>query len=148
MKLILGILCVIALVSGGWIIWERLWDRRLLRGASPEDRVPNLRAVEAERLLREEPGALALDVRPAASWGAGHLPAAVNAPFPMNRTAFADASLEGLDRECPVLVYCDGGFRSRLAIPALRAAGFRRIHHLHRGLISWRLAGFAVERAP
>ncbi len=135
----------LVLLSGGWLVFERFWDRRQFRRGPSGDAVINLRARKAERLLHEEPGTVVLDVRPAASWRAGHLPGAVNAPFAMDGGGFAAGSLGDIPRETPLLVYCDGGFRSRLALPALRAAGFRRIHHLHRGLMSWRVAALPVE---
>ncbi|HRQ89109.1 MAG TPA: rhodanese-like domain-containing protein [Bacteroidia bacterium] len=132
---------LLLLLVGGWYLFEHFWDRRLFRRGSSEDFVANLRAKKAIRLWRETPGLLVLDVRPAGSWRAGRVPEAVNAPFGMDGEGFEEGSLDDLDRERPVLVYCDGGFRSRLALTALREAGFRHIHHLHRGILSWRAAG-------
>ncbi len=145
MNVLLVVLSVFAVLSGGWVVFERRWDRRHFRRGPSGDFVVNLRVRKAERLLREEPGTVVLDVRPAASWRAGRLPGAVNAPFAMDGGGFGMDSLEGIPREVPLLVYCDGGFRSRLALPALREAGFRRIHHLHRGLMSWQIAALPVE---
>ena len=145
MNLLLVVLSVFAVLSGGWLVFERRWDRRHFRNGPSGGFVVNLRARKAERLLREEPETVVLDVRPAASWRAARLPGAANAPFAMDGGGFEAGSLEGVPRERPLLVYCDGGFRSRLALAALREAGFHRIHHLHRGLMSWRIAAFPVE---
>ncbi len=139
------LLLVPALLAGGWFVFEWLWDRRHFRRDGSGAFVVNLRARKAARLLHEQPETLVLDVRPGASWRAGRLPGARNAPFAMDGGGFGADSLEGIPRERPLLVYCDGGFRSRLALAALREAGFRRIHHLHRGLMSWRMENLPVE---
>ena len=44
-----------------------------------------------------------------------------------------------MDRNAPLLIYCDGGYRSRKALPQIKALGFQSIYHLHRGILSWNL---------
>lgn len=135
------VLSGLVLLVGGWHLFEHFWNRRLFRRDSPEDFVANVRARKALGLWRETPDLIVLDVRPEWGWRVARLPGAVNVPFAMDGEGFEAGSLDGLSRDRPVLVYCDGGFRSRLALPALREAGFRRIHHLHRGILSWKAAG-------
>lgn len=131
----------IGLLCGGWYLYEHRWDRRLFGHRSGSDFVINVRAGKAAGLLREA-GILPIDVRPAPSYRAGHLPDAVNAPF---EGVLDSTALKGIDRSCPVLVYCDGGYRSRRSIPSIQAAGFTSIYHLHRGILSWKMAKEAVE---
>ena len=145
MFLLFVILVAVALLIGGWFFYEHHWDRRLFGHRSESDFVTNLRAGKAAMLSREH-GLLPIDVRPAPDYLAGHLPGAVNAPFV--GTALETAALAGIARDRPVLVYCDGGYRSRRSLPSLRAAGFTSVYHLHRGLISWKIAKEPTESGP
>lgn len=134
-------LAALGLLSGGWYLYEHRWDRRLFGHRSSSDFVINIRAGKAAGLLREG-GVLPIDVRPAPSYRAGHLPDAVNASF---EGALDLDALAGIDRARPILVYCDGGYRSRRSIPFIQAAGFTSIYHLHRGMISWKMAKESIE---
>ena len=67
----------------------------------------------------------------------------LNAPFVKGQM---DVSVfEGLDRSTPLLIYCDGGYRSRPSLPVVNGLGFDTIYHLHRGLMSWRFFGGPIE---
>lgn len=138
-------LVVIGLICGGWYLYEHRWDRRLFGHRSETDFVLNIRARRAAKLVREQ-GLLPLDMRPSADFLAGHIPGAVNAPF--IGTSLDTGALDGIDRTRPVLVYCDGGYRSRRSLPAIRAAGFTTVYHLHRGIMSWKMAKEPVESSP
>ena len=134
---------VVAAIIAGWHLFEFLWDRHLFGHRGNGGLVLNLRAKKALALFRDFPDLLLIDVRPPASYEAGHLPQAVNAPF-LGET-LDGAALAGVSRDRPVLIYCDGGFRSRRALAAIRAEGFHSIRHLHRGLMSWKAAGGPVQ---
>jgi rhodanese-related sulfurtransferase len=125
---------VIAVVVVGWYLFEGQWDRRLFR-AEPGKSCVNLSADEAADWLRHHPETQVIDVRSEGEHAGGALPGAVN-------ISFGDASfgtkLGRLDRKCPVLVYCAGGFRSRKAVQHLKTLGFEDIRHLHRGYMSWK----------
>ncbi len=129
----------------GWGIFQFFWDRHLFRRRSDEDFIRNIRSRTAKRILAETPGIVPLDVRPRESHLAGRIPGSRNAPF-VGRDLDA-AALDGIPRDTPLLVYCDGGYRSRRALPAIYAAGFRRIFHLHRGILSWKQARLPMEKA-
>lgn len=137
-------LVAIGLICGGWYCYEHRWDSRLFGHRSETDFVINVRAGKAAALVRGG-DLLTLDVRPASSFRAGHLPGAVNAPF---ENSLDTNALDGIDRTRPVLVYCDGGYRSRRSLPSIRAAGFTSVYHLHRGMMSWKMAKEPVESGP
>lgn len=134
-------LIIVAIVVG-WHVFEFAWDRRLF-GVSAEHEVTNVGAREAIRLLAEDEELQIIDVRPIGSFMANHLPGAVNARY--SRGEIEEKVLAELNRSSPVLVYCDGGFRSRMSLRAMKAEGFETIYHLHRGILSWRLRGGACE---
>lgn len=80
------------------------------------------------------PDAVLLDVRSAAEYRAGHLPDAVNIPHVELRDRLAEIP-EGL----PVLTYCASGFRSYLALRALRQHGWDDVASLSGGMNTFRL---------
>lgn len=141
-----AILLGFCFIAAGWYMFEHLWDRIQFRQRAGKDFTCNLPAAKVASLLREHPEVLPIDVRPAASYTADHLPGALNAPFV--GTSLDATSLAGIPRDRPILVYCDGGYRSRRALPSLREAGFGSIYHLHRGLMSWKMAKQATESGP
>jgi len=138
-------LVAVSLICGGWYLYEHRWDRRLFAHRSETDFVQNVRARRAAVLVHEQ-NVLPIDMRPSTDYLVSHLPGAVNAPF--IGTTPDTGALDGIDRTRPVLVYCDGGYRSRRSLPAIRAAGFTSIYHLHRGLMSWKIAKEPTESGP
>jgi rhodanese-related sulfurtransferase len=46
-----------------------------------------------------------------------------------------------LDNGKPVMVYCHSGYRSKMALPEFRKAGFTTIYELHTGFMGWLKAG-------
>lgn len=145
MLLLAVTLSAIGLICGAWYLFENHWNKRLFGRRGGTDFVLNVRARKAATLLREQ-RLLPIDVRPSRDYLAGHLPGAINVSF-TGATPDTDA-LATIDRNHPVLVYCDGGYRSRRSLSSLRAAGFTSIYHLHRGLISWKLANEPTESGP
>jgi rhodanese-related sulfurtransferase len=121
-----------------WMAAEAVWDWNLFR-----DGCRNVGAAEADALVRGTPGLQILDVRSKAEASSGTLPGALLRPF--GQPGFRENIRNGLDPRRPVLVYCAGGFRSRITVGWLRAAGFHEIHHLHRGIWSWKGQGLPVE---
>lgn len=147
----MGFLAIAVLVFGfgfiaaAWYLFENRWDRRLFGRRSGSDFVTNVRAGKAAAFFRES-GLLPIDVRAGPAYHAERLPGAVNAPFLEGE--LDTAPLSGVSRDQPILVYCDGGYRSRRSLTAIREAGFRSVYHLHRGIMSWKLAKQPTETGP
>jgi 3-mercaptopyruvate sulfurtransferase SseA len=55
-------------------------------------------------------------------------------------------SLDGLDREQPVVAYCASGYRSVVAASVLAEAGFADVSDLIGGFTAWQGAGLPVDR--
>jgi phage shock protein E len=102
---------VIPIVAIGYLLWSR-------RSASATD----LKAMLAR-------GAQIVDVRTRAEFGSGAHPKAKNIPLDQ-----LEARLKELDRSRPVLVCCESGSRSALAVSLLKKAGFSDAANLG----SWR----------
>lgn len=91
---------------------------------------------EAARLL-ETPGVVALDVRTAGEFKAGHIRGAINVDYQAGDFAERIAQL---DKNTRYILYCRSGRRSDGALPILKAAGFTGIEHLTTGINGWRAA--------
>ena len=84
---------------------------------------PTISCVDARVLL--EHGAQLVDVRLPREYRHNALPGSVNIPLP----AFQRA-LRQLDKDTPVLLYCNSGQRSGTAKRLLEACGFTLVHNL------------------
>jgi hydroxyacylglutathione hydrolase len=71
----------------------------------------------ARRVAGDAP--VVLDVRAPAEWDAGHIPGAVTAPV-----GRLPAAVDGVARDAPIVVHCQGGSRSAIAASLLQRAGF------------------------
>ncbi|HTO72470.1 MAG TPA: rhodanese-like domain-containing protein, partial [Gemmatimonadales bacterium] len=100
--------------------------------SAPQVTVPELSA-------RAKAGVAILDVRSRAEWDAGHLAGAEHIPLgdlPEHLAKFAP------DR--PLVVHCQGGSRSAIAVSLLQAAGHRSVANLPGGYGAWSTAGLPV----
>jgi sulfur-carrier protein adenylyltransferase/sulfurtransferase len=86
-------------------------------------------------------GAVLVDVREAEEWSAGHVPGAVFIPRGFLELR-AEEALPDKDRE--LVLYCAGGTRSALAVPALQGLGYRNVASLAGGFSAWKQAGLPV----
>ncbi|HZU15326.1 MAG TPA: metalloregulator ArsR/SmtB family transcription factor [Candidatus Dormibacteraeota bacterium] len=102
-----------------------------------------LEPIGAEELLHRlaDGQTLAIDVRPAEEYAAGHIPGALSIPL-----GELGARLQELPREMEIVAYCRGPYcvLAPQAVETLCRAGFRA-RRLEEGLPEWRLAGLPVE---
>lgn len=80
-----------------------------------------------------------LDVRSQAEWDAGHIIGAEHIPLgdlPEQVTRFS--------RDRPLVVHCQGGGRSAIAVSLLQAAGHQAVANLASGFGGWSAAGLPV----
>ena len=82
-----------------------------------------------------------LDVRPEAEFALGHLPSALNIPWPDMKKRLAE-----LPKDQEIVAYCRGPYcvLSFEAVALLRARGYT-VHRLEDGFPEWRAAGLPVE---
>lgn len=109
-------------------------------GPNPPN-VTNVTADEAQKLLKEKPGTLVLDVRTADEFKAGHIPGAKNVDFFDDDFA---KKVAVLDSATPILVHCAAGGRSAQALPYLKDK--KAVYHLKDGFKGWEKAGKPVEK--
>ena len=94
--------------------------------------VQDITGTELEALLDAGNPPVVLDVRSAAEYAAGHIPASLNIPL-----ADLSARLNELDSNAPTACVCAGGSRSAQAALVLVNAGFRTVYNLEGGLAEY-----------
>lgn len=50
-----------------------------------------------------------------------------------------------LDRNKPYVLHCRSGSRSKRALKVLKELGFKKIYHMHEGILGWQDAGMKTE---
>lgn len=122
---------VMALVSGGLLLWPALTRGAQGGGVSP---------AEAVRLINREK-AVVIDVCEADEYAAGHVAGARHIPLGQLDQARGLPSNKSL----PVVVVCASGARAARAAAQLRKAGHEQAVPLAGGLRAWREANLPVE---
>lgn len=89
----------------------------------------------------EQPGTL-IDIREQTEYVQGYIPGATWIP-----RGYLEMRIERAvpDRDAPVVVYCAGGSRSAMAVPALRAMGYTNVSSLAGGFGNWKREGHRFD---
>ena len=97
------------------------------------DVVTNISILQAEAL--QEEGLVVLDLRTPGAFNDGHLPEAVNIDW-MGDSFDAQVQAQ-IQKDTPILLYCQSGGRSAKAVAKLEALGYTMIYHMHQGYSGW-----------
>jgi rhodanese-related sulfurtransferase len=104
-------------------------------------RVPTVTPAQARMMLNDPGTNVALvDVRPASSFATHHLPDAVNWPWPLIRDANGPEGMPAELKERRLLVICETGLSSALAVRKLKTLGVRDVRNVQGGMVNWALA--------
>lgn len=90
--------------------------------------------------LAEGPAPYVLDVRSDKEWRAGHLEASHNIPLTHLRERMAE-----VPQNRPVVVHCEGGYRSAIGTSLLAEAGWTEVSDLVGGIKAWMTSRLPVE---
>ncbi|MEY3897356.1 MAG: hypothetical protein RLZZ214_2877 [Verrucomicrobiota bacterium] len=82
-----------------------------------------------------------VDVRAPGEWKEGHVPGATHLFLPELREKSA-----GLDKQQPVAVYCDSGYRASIATSILKQEGFTRVSNVPGSWQAWKNAKFPIQK--
>ena len=127
-------LLVIALVSGGLLLWPLI---RKGGGATA------LTPLEATQLINHR-NAIVVDLRDDKDFALGSLAGARSLPF----AALAERVGElARFKARPALVVCDNGQQSARAVAAFKTQGFDEVHSLAGGVSAWRQAGLPLVQS-
>lgn len=100
--------------------------------------------VEARQL--HEQGAVFIDVRDQGAFRLGHIPGAVHLDF--NDDAFVVLYVsDALDRDTPIVFYCDSALASSGAMASFFAAnwGYKNVYFFRDGYYSWMASDFPIQ---
>jgi hydroxyacylglutathione hydrolase len=96
-------------------------------------------AALAPRVARGE--VTVLDVRNRTEYDAGHLPGALHIPV-----GYLPERLGDVPRDKPLVVQCESGSRSAIAVSLLQKLGVGNASNLEGGIVAWQRLGHPVER--
>jgi rhodanese-related sulfurtransferase len=100
-----------------------------------------LSPAEFTKEIQNVPDAQILDVRTHSEFASGHLQNAKNIDW--NGSNF-QTEVAQLDKEKPVLIYCQSGRRSDAAADKMRDMGFKNVLELDGGMNAWNAAEMPV----
>ncbi len=124
-----------------------IWTFHLTQAqyAATETKVENLNAGAFLQKLQKTKNPVLVDIRTLREYQAGHLQGAIQVDFYNPR--FVELFQKAVpDKNRPVFIYCRSGHRSGIAVNKLKAAGYRHIINLSRGIIEWVQAGYPMVR--
>ncbi len=99
---------------------------------NPLDHLPQLSAINFQRVLEKFPNHTALDIRTDKEWQVGHLPNAIHYPLEVLAEKMPD-----LDPDAHITVICRSGYRANIAGSLLKANGFKHVYSLLGGMMAW-----------
>lgn len=103
-------------------------------------RVPAVSPAQARSMLDDSnTHAVLVDVRPAAEFAGRHLPGAVNWPWGEVRAASTSEAIPPELRDKRLLVLCDTGLHSALAVQRMKSWGLEHVWSVRGGMVDWSL---------
>lgn len=124
---------VIGYLEGGLRSWRE--------AGLPLSQVENIAASQLKAWMDDHSAPPILDVRLRHEWDGGRLPGARL----LEAGLLPNASAEQVGSpEQPLLVHCQAGTRSTIAISLLERKGFTNLLSLDEGIAAWRLAGYGL----
>jgi rhodanese-related sulfurtransferase len=88
-------------------------------------------------MMQSSSNLLVVDVRTPQEYMQVHLKGAINIPL-----SNLSLRMGGLEKDRPILVYCQTGYRSAQASSILVKAGFAKVYNLEGGITAWVNSGY------
>jgi hydroxyacylglutathione hydrolase len=104
--------------------------------------IDRITAVALSERLASDPRPVVFDVRAENEWSAGHIDGSRNLPLNHLRER-----LEEVPADRPVVVHCEGGYRSAIAASILTQAGRNNVLDLVGGFKAWTASKLPIESA-
>ena len=107
------------------------------------NRIKNLDASEFYIKMESNPASVVLDVRLISEYKKERIPGALIAEKKSKLIPLTDT----INRETPILVYCDDGKRSQTVCKILvEEQGFQKVYNLKKGLLEWKKQGLPMDK--
>jgi hydroxyacylglutathione hydrolase len=128
-----GIETVRGYLDGGIYAWNQSGRKTATTTQMPVD--------ELKQQLDEHAPLKLVDVRSQREYADGHVPGATNLTL-----SHIEKDFPKFDRNQPLAVICEGGYRSAAAASILQRAGFSEVYNVLGGTAAWTGAGYSVEK--
>jgi len=99
---------------------------------------------ELSHRIKSDTPPTVVDARSSGEYEAGHIPGAINIPWWSVPARHCNLPLAG---EELLIIYCEHGFRARLAKLAFRVLGYQEILYLEGHMPSWEQANLPIEKS-
>ncbi len=99
-------------------------------------------SVEALRMLQINGSVTILDVRETNEFEVSHISGSKHVGF--NKFTTDEKTLQQLNKDQPIVVYCSVGIRSEEIGEKLKKAGFTNVSNLYGGIFEWKNKGFPI----
>ena len=116
-------------LAGGMTAWNKA-GKELSRVAQ----------ITVHEMAERSPELQIVDVRAPGEWEKGHVPGARHVFLPELRRKCGS-----LDKDRPVAVYCDSGYRASIGTSILKQEGFRDVSNVPGSWQAWKRAGLPIE---
>jgi rhodanese-related sulfurtransferase len=113
----------------------RVAMEELLHGNARSPGITTISPGEVLRRMTQGEKLILLDVRTSEEYAAGHIPGAIS--LPLSRIQSGDVDM-GFSSDDEIIVYCQGGIRSRTAARMLRLMGFKNVKDMG-GILEWNM---------
>ncbi|MCU0932079.1 MAG: rhodanese-like domain-containing protein [Serpentinimonas sp.] len=127
------VLILIALTSGGLLLWPMVTQGGGAAGVQPTDAV---------QLINREK-AVVVDVSSAEEYASGHVLGAKHVPLDKLEDQLPRTVK---NKALPLILVCPSGIRSRRGVAVAKKLGYERVLTLTGGLAAWRAASLPTEK--
>lgn len=104
-------------------------------------RIEQVTPTQVQEALARKDELTLVDVREPNEWNLGHIPEAVHIP----RGVLESAAERSIPRERRIVLYCQSGNRSALAVESLQAMGYASVASMSGGFRGWADMGGDIE---
>jgi rhodanese-related sulfurtransferase len=128
------VLILIALASGGMLLWPALTSGGGANSVTP---------TQAVQLINREK-AVVVDVCAPEEFASGHVTNAKNVPIADLETRLTQVVK---NKTVPVLMVCASGIRAKRAVATAQKLGYEKAYSLAGGMGAWRAANLPVQKS-
>ncbi len=115
----------------------------VITGCSPTDKAEMVEQAELLSRIQDQSVPVILDVRSEAEYQNGHIPGAINLPYPDYQQPLEALKLQ---KGQEIIVYCETGGRAGKVEADMETMGFFEVRHLKGDMHGWREAGLVIAR--
>lgn len=110
--------------------------------AFSQNKVKKISATDFYLLINQSDDCVILDSSPVKYYNRSRIEGAKS----IDKSELIKAALKNVDKECPIMVYCKYGERSKVAAPKIAKMGFKNVYELIDGLYMWKEKNYPLDK--